>query len=127
MAKHLIAVAAMLLFSGVALAQENVTYPVAELGGCSSKQECKTYCDNINHIEACISFGESHGLMKKEDSSRARAALMQLKESMQGKAISKAPSRPAIRTHEGPTEAAVEQLLKEKNGPGGGSSKNECQ
>lgn len=35
-------------------------------GGCRSESECRTYCDDPAHIDACVSFGEEHGLIDKE-------------------------------------------------------------
>lgn len=61
--------------SGVAAstnAEAQITFPVAELGSCGSKQECKKYCDNPVNASACIAFAESHGLMNKEEASRSR-------------------------------------------------------
>ncbi|OGY99288.1 MAG: hypothetical protein A2945_04945 [Candidatus Liptonbacteria bacterium RIFCSPLOWO2_01_FULL_52_25] len=53
-------------------AAAGITFPVAELGNCNSKEECKTYCNDSSHMDACIAFAESHGLMNKEDASRAK-------------------------------------------------------
>ena len=66
--------AGTLLLAGVVFAQEStVTFPVPELGNCTSKEQCKTYCDDpINH-NSCISFAESHGLMNEEEVKIARA------------------------------------------------------
>jgi len=44
-----------------------VTYPIADLGSCKNKQACKTYCDNADHMTACVSFAEKQGLLKGED------------------------------------------------------------
>ena len=50
----------------VAYAQESsITFPVADLGGCESKEACKAYCDIETNKESCLSFAESRGLMKK--------------------------------------------------------------
>lgn len=79
-----------LLFSGsVALAQEAVspsqgdgtkaqqaqTYPIAELGNCGSRTECKEYCDAGGHGQACLDYAAKHSLMSSEDISKARALL----------------------------------------------------
>ncbi|MBX4192399.1 hypothetical protein KW798_02840 [Candidatus Parcubacteria bacterium] len=69
-----------LLVAGVAFAQTasstppapSVTFPVAELGLCASKQECKVYCDEATHRDACFSFAEAHGLMSKIQTATAR-------------------------------------------------------
>ena len=49
-----------------------ITFPVPELGNCTSKNECKKYCDNPINASICIAFAESHGLMNKEEASRSR-------------------------------------------------------
>ncbi|MBI2010811.1 MAG: hypothetical protein HYS89_01065 [Candidatus Colwellbacteria bacterium] len=41
-------------------------------GGCRSKDECKTYCDNPNNIEACLAFAEEHGLMPPQEVAEAK-------------------------------------------------------
>src|SRR3989338_8382274 len=64
---------ALFLAASVAFAQEqNIAFPVAELGGCESKEQCKAYCDNPAHIEACVSFAEAHGLMSSDEAAQAR-------------------------------------------------------
>ena len=35
-------------------------------GGCRGEQECRTYCDDPAHIDECVSFGEEHGFIDKE-------------------------------------------------------------
>jgi len=74
----------ILLAGGVVLAQESatsrdsvsegpkITFPIAELGNCASKDECKAYCDDPTHVDACLSFASSHKLMKSGDVEKAR-------------------------------------------------------
>src|SRR3989338_391085 len=65
--------AGTLLLAGVAFAQEStITFPVPELGNCTSKEQCKTYCDDPANHDSCIAFAESHGLMSKEEVKIAR-------------------------------------------------------
>jgi len=54
-------------------AEPNITFPISALGGCESKQECKTYCDDPSHIDACVSFAETNGLMTPGEAAQARA------------------------------------------------------
>src|SRR3989338_1620021 len=59
----------------IAQAQEgeaSITYPVAELAGCSSKDECQVFCDQPENIAACVSFAEKSQLMSKEEADKAR-------------------------------------------------------
>lgn len=51
----------------------NITYPVPELGGCGDQNSCKAYCNDASHMQACISFAESHGLMDKSQASQAQS------------------------------------------------------
>jgi len=85
MQKHLFLATVLvgLMFAGVASAQTNtdpaqeegvaaaqalakITFPIAELGNCSSREACKAYCDDSAHSEACFSFAQKNGLMSKE-------------------------------------------------------------
>ena len=52
-----------------------VAYPVAELGSCGSQAECKAYCDDSAHAEACLAFAEKNNLMSSEEVSMAKKFL----------------------------------------------------
>lgn len=41
-------------------------------GGCRTHQECKIYCDDIDHIVECMEFAEEHDMMPEEDIEEAR-------------------------------------------------------
>ncbi|MDP3758727.1 MAG: hypothetical protein Q8Q86_03335, partial [Candidatus Daviesbacteria bacterium] len=41
-------------------------------GGCTSKDSCEQYCNDINHIDACISFAEKNNLMSPTELEEAR-------------------------------------------------------
>lgn len=59
--------------TGYALAGEaDITFPVAELGGCTNKEACKTYCDEPENTAVCINFAEKNGLMSSEEAAIAR-------------------------------------------------------
>jgi len=65
--------ALFVLSAALASAQEStITFPVAELGNCTSKSECHAYCDNLANIKKCVAFAESHGLMSAEEARQAR-------------------------------------------------------
>ena len=65
--------AAAIVIAGVAFAEESsITFPVAELGNCESKMECKQYCDIPENREPCLSFAEKNGLMSREEAAIAR-------------------------------------------------------
>lgn len=46
-------------------------FPVAELGNCANKNECKSYCNEPANMDACIVFAKDHGLMTATDATRA--------------------------------------------------------
>ncbi|MBI2120309.1 MAG: hypothetical protein HYT94_01645 [Parcubacteria group bacterium] len=48
-----------------------IVFPVAELGNCANKTECKNYCNQPANMEACIAFAKGHGLMTEADAARA--------------------------------------------------------
>src|SRR5258708_1099982 len=50
---------------------QGITFPVPELGNCASKNECRTYCNDIAHMDACVAFAQAHGLINKDDASNA--------------------------------------------------------
>ncbi|MBD3355041.1 hypothetical protein GF361_03580 [Candidatus Woesearchaeota archaeon] len=62
------------LFLGFVLAQ-NIEYPVSELGNCASEKECKTYCDNLENAETCLSFAKKYNLMSEEELEEAKNML----------------------------------------------------
>lgn len=56
--------AVTLAFAGAARAHgtEDITFPVAELGGCTSRDACKAYCSDSANRTACHAFAVSHSL-----------------------------------------------------------------
>ncbi len=68
----LAAVVAVMGMAFVARAELNVSFPIAELGGCESKEACKAYCDDPANVSACVDFAKAHGLVKGEDGERAK-------------------------------------------------------
>ncbi len=41
-------------------------------GGCKDEKTCVVYCENIAHIEECVSFAERHDLMPKDKLAEAK-------------------------------------------------------
>ncbi len=62
------------------IAARGITFPIPELGNCDSKEACKSYCNDPTHMDACVAFAESHGLMNKDEAARAK----QFKNKLQG-------------------------------------------
>ena len=54
------------------LSPAQITFPIPELGNCADKNSCKSYCDIAENAESCLSFAESHRLMKSDEIARAR-------------------------------------------------------
>ncbi|MBI2592932.1 MAG: hypothetical protein HYW37_02130 [Candidatus Colwellbacteria bacterium] len=48
-----------------------ITFPVAELGNCISKDACRDYCNAPGNMPACIKFAKDRGLMNKDEADRA--------------------------------------------------------
>jgi len=56
-----------------------ISYPIPELENCNSQQECEAYCDNVEHIEVCITVAEKYGLMTAEEIADAKRVIPFLK------------------------------------------------
>ena len=67
------------LFAVLVLAQDEINYPVPELGNCESQEECKIYCDDISHLEECIIFAEEHNLIPAEELEETKKILAAIK------------------------------------------------
>ena len=149
------AVAGVFLFAGVAFAQEStVTFPITELGGCTSKAECKTYCDQTEHRDACVTFAEAHGLMHKDEVAAARSFIKKVQSGEgPGSCATKSECQsycaqaerrkecvafalenglrppPAAEQHrqdENQNQSKIAQVLRETAGPGGCTTQQEC-
>ncbi len=76
-------------------------------GGCTTKEECKAYCDNPDHVEECLEFSVEQGRMTQEEAD---------------KVLEKIKKREILREK----EKEVDQEFDFEEGPGGCSSKEEC-
>lgn len=63
-----------LLVLTIAQAQNpfDISYPIPELGNCSSQEECKNFCDNPENHIACIEWGEKQGAFSSVESKRMK-------------------------------------------------------
>ena len=50
-----------------------IIFPVPELGNCASKEKCHEYCEDLEHMDACIIFAKGNGLMNEEEAQRAES------------------------------------------------------
>lgn len=149
------AVVLALFVGGTAFAQETVgpqgiSFPIAELGGCSSKTECKAYCDGSTHADVCLAFAEQHKLMTAEQLVQARKLMSQRgpggcmgsacktycsekdhfadcqKFAEEHGLTGPQGERPRMSEEPKVNEEKAQQLLAEKEGPGGCKSMAEC-
>lgn len=72
-----VGIALSAISGSVALAQNvgNVTYPIAELGGCTDKDACRAYCEKKENMLVCINFGSKKGMMSQEEAKLAKKAV----------------------------------------------------
>ena len=42
----------------------NLSFPIIELGNCANANECRGYCNNPEHKEACVEYAVNHNLGK---------------------------------------------------------------
>lgn len=49
-----------------------ISFPIAELGNCADRNACKTYCDDLNNKDACVTFARANGLMSEEEAAGAK-------------------------------------------------------
>ena len=45
----------------------NLKFPISELGNCSSAQDCKNYCNQSANRQACFEFGRKQGLTGNQE------------------------------------------------------------
>ncbi|MDP2926636.1 MAG: hypothetical protein Q8N65_00650 [bacterium] len=69
-------VAGFFVFAQEADPLSQITYPVAELGDCQSREACESYCDQPENMAPCLDFAESHNLISPEELSLARKMLL---------------------------------------------------
>src|SRR3989344_7034263 len=71
--KYLVPLVLLSLGLGLAAAEIDITEPIAELGNGASQEECREYCEDLEHIDACVSYATAHDLMTEEEAARARS------------------------------------------------------
>jgi hypothetical protein len=80
----------LFFFAGVTFAQEaspssepavkkfNITFPIAELGNCSSVENCKEYCSDPSNQNACTAYAKKKGFYKESNSGEGNAKLREV-------------------------------------------------
>lgn len=56
----------------VKIAKNFITAGSKGPGGCKSKESCETYCNDIKHIDECVSFAEKNNLMPPQELAEAK-------------------------------------------------------
>lgn len=46
---------------------DELDYPIAELGNCQNREDCRVYCEQPENAEACAEFGVKYGLLTEEE------------------------------------------------------------
>lgn len=72
--------ATILIYASSVFAQEvvnedKISFPIAELGNCTNKDVCKTYCDQPSNLAACLDFAEKNKLMSESELRHAKKFL----------------------------------------------------
>lgn len=58
--------------SNDASVMSRISFPIADLGGCDSREACRLYCDVASHRDACFAYAQKVGLMSKEKINAAK-------------------------------------------------------
>lgn len=54
-----------------ALSKEDIKFPIAELGGCKSEAQCKSFCEKLdNRKGVCFEFAKKYNLVSSEEISK---------------------------------------------------------
>ena len=61
------------------LAFTEPTYPIAELGNCKDRLDCMDFCNNPDNMSACVSYGESRGMLSAEEARISKKVAEKLK------------------------------------------------
>ena len=65
-------IASLFASSVFALSEKDITFPVAELGGCKNEAECRAFCDKPeNKMSPCFPFAKKYNLLTQEELGRA--------------------------------------------------------
>ncbi|MBI4091644.1 MAG: hypothetical protein HY427_00325, partial [Candidatus Levybacteria bacterium] len=65
-------VASLFASQVLALSEKDITFPVAELGGCKNEAECRAFCDKPeNKMSPCFPFAKKYNLLTKAELDRS--------------------------------------------------------
>jgi len=55
-----------------------ITFPIPELGNCTDRESCRSYCNDLNHMSACVDFAQAHGLTNKDEAALAKKYILKV-------------------------------------------------
>lgn len=55
----------------------NLVFPISQLGNCSSATDCKTYCDDPSHVDACVAYAKEKGFYKDSQLDSSKDAILE--------------------------------------------------
>lgn len=58
----------------------SVSYPIAELGNCSDQKNCEAYCEQVDHMQTCISFARKNAMLSKSDLDKSERVIKRITE-----------------------------------------------
>lgn len=54
-----------------------ITFPIAQLGGCANIGECRNYCEDPVHSDTCIAFAKTKGFYKETQMENRKTELLE--------------------------------------------------
>lgn len=54
---------------------DTLSYPIAELGDCTDKDNCRLYCEQEANMLACVDFGAGKGMISQEEAKLAKKVI----------------------------------------------------
>jgi hypothetical protein len=61
------------------LSAEDIEFPAPELGNCQSENECRSYCDVVDHAKECFGFAKKYHLISEEEAKKAADHFLNVK------------------------------------------------
>ncbi|KKT43921.1 MAG: hypothetical protein UW32_C0001G0513 [Candidatus Wolfebacteria bacterium GW2011_GWE2_44_13] len=55
-----------------------ITYPIADLGSCSDKKNCETYCEQTGNMQSCIDFAKKNALLSTGDIEKSERVIKRI-------------------------------------------------
>lgn len=126
-------------------AEAKIIFPVAELGNCESRVECKAFCNKTENIENCTKFAAKYGLISKKEKERNEKFFFAIKQGGPGgctdvqscktfcensdyveECVAFAEKHQLLPKEEIQRVKKFSQVFKEKNTPGGCKTSGEC-